>query len=150
MAVYCFRKRNVLGLDLWVKRGFLLEKKGKVIWCRGAEDRKGTRSWRSIQPMVKSLVAGIWRLGVSEAEWRVYKVEGPQRKDRAGDKFMEKLFIHHFCIWICFLDVWISSKYSSSFGTGEITCLYLSSFFKHLLMRKFWLEKIFICPGVLI
>ena len=49
--VYRFGKRNVFRLHLkWVQRGFLLERKGKVIPCRWTKDRKGVgtnaKGWR--------------------------------------------------------------------------------------------------------
>ena len=39
--VYCFGKKMSWCLTEGVQRGFLSERKGKVIYCRGAEDRKG-------------------------------------------------------------------------------------------------------------
>ena len=39
--VYCFGKRDAEVRFEGVQRGFLSERKGKFIPCRGAEDRKG-------------------------------------------------------------------------------------------------------------
>ena len=65
-----FGKRNVFRLHLnesmesIVLRGFLLDRKGKVIPCRSTKNRKAALR----EPKVESLVRGIWRLRVSEAE----------------------------------------------------------------------------------
>ena len=42
-----------------------MEKKGEVIPCR---ESKTEKVWK---PTVESCVQGIWRLTVSETEWRV-------------------------------------------------------------------------------
>ena len=39
---YNFGKRSVFRLDLKVQRGFLSDRKGKVIPCRRTENKKGT------------------------------------------------------------------------------------------------------------
>ena len=66
--VYSFGKRNVLdyGISERVQRGFLLERKGKVIF-----HVDGPKTKKAREPIVESLVPGIWRLRVSEAERRV-------------------------------------------------------------------------------
>ena len=58
------KAQRVCGM-LCVFGAFLSEMKEKVIPCRRAEDKKG----------VKSLVQGMWRLRVSEAELRVQEGE---------------------------------------------------------------------------
>ena len=69
------RRETMAGLLFWkrkcfeikfegAKRGFLSERKGEVIPCRGANDGKCTGT----NIIVESLVRGIWRLRVPEAE----------------------------------------------------------------------------------
>ena len=82
--VYSFEKRNGFRLDLneSIWRGCLSDRKGKVIPCRWTKNRKGaginsgesgTRNLEAEGIRSKSLVQGIWRLRVSEAEWRVWE-----------------------------------------------------------------------------
>ena len=56
--VYNFGKSNVFRLDLNLQRGFLSERKGKVIPCWWTKNRKdtGNQQWRVVQR--------IWRLRV--------------------------------------------------------------------------------------
>ena len=58
------KKRSKVGFER-VQRGFLSDRKGKVIPCREAEDGLAR------EPTVKSLIGEIWRLRVLEAERRV-------------------------------------------------------------------------------
>ena len=61
-----FGKRNVFRLDLNESReGFCRRGRGRSFLVDGVKQKKAR------EPTVESLVRGIWRLRVSEAEWRV-------------------------------------------------------------------------------
>ena len=64
--VYNFGKRNVFRLQLNEPReGFCRTGRGRSFHADGSKTEKAR------EPTVESLVRGIWRLGVSEAERRV-------------------------------------------------------------------------------
>ena len=64
--VYNFGKRNVFRLDLNESReGFCRRVRGRSFHVDGPKTEKAR------EPIVESLVRGIWRLRVSEAERRV-------------------------------------------------------------------------------
>ena len=64
--VYNFVKRNVFRLDLNESReGFCRRGRGRTFHVEGPKTEKAR------EPTVESLVRGIWRLRVSEAERRV-------------------------------------------------------------------------------
>ena len=64
--VYNFWKRNVFRLDLNESRkGFCCRGRGRSFHV------DGPRTEKAREPTVESLVRGIWKLRVSEAEWRV-------------------------------------------------------------------------------
>ena len=66
--VYCFVKRDGFRLDLNDSReGFCQTERGRSFHADGAKTEKVQES------TVESLVQGIWRLRVSEAEWRVWE-----------------------------------------------------------------------------
>ena len=75
--MYCYRKRNVLRLDL--KRGLISfrERKGQSFHVEGPKTENAQ------EPTVESLVRGIWKLRVSETERGDHgtgrKVEDSQR-----------------------------------------------------------------------
>ena len=59
-------KRNVFRLDLNESReGFCRRGRGRSF------DVDGPKTEKALEPTVESLVRGIWRLRVSEAEWKV-------------------------------------------------------------------------------
>ena len=68
--VYSLGKRNVLRFDLKESReGFCGIGRGRSFHVEEPKMEKAQ------EPAVESLVQGIWRLGVSEAEWTVCRVE---------------------------------------------------------------------------
>ena len=67
--VHNFGKRNVFRSDLnEAREGFCRRGRGRSFHVDGPKTEKAR------EPTVESLVRGIWRLRVSEAEWRVRKV----------------------------------------------------------------------------
>ena len=88
--VYCFekKKKERRNVEVWfkgVRRRFLLERKRKIISCRGAKTEKAQ------EPTVESLVRRTWRLRLLEAEQRVreyssecYRGSRQTRKERTA------------------------------------------------------------------
>ena len=65
--VYCFGKINIFRLDLKESgEGFCQKRRGRSFPVKGPKTEK---AW---EPTVESLVQRIWRLKVSETEWRVW------------------------------------------------------------------------------